>query len=82
MFTLERSAPTPIEIDAPTRLRRLEVERALAELRQLGLVSSTDEALADAVARAAGPDGTGVHVMAVRSLAATRYLVALRPGAA
>lgn len=82
MFTLERSTPRPIEIDEPTRLRRLEIERSLAELRQLGLVSSTDEALAEAVARAARPDGHRVHVMAVRSLAVTRYFVALRPEAA
>lgn len=82
MFAIERNTPVPVEIDKPTRLRRMEVERSLAELRQLGLVSSTDEALAEAVARAARPDGVRVHVMAVRSLAVTRYFVALFPGAA
>lgn len=82
MFTLERSTATPIEIDQPTRLRRLEVERSLAELRELGLVSSTDESLAETVARAAGPDGIRAHVMAVRSAAVTRYFVMLRPGTA
>lgn len=82
MFTLERRTAPPLEIDEPTRLRRLEVERALAELRELGLMSSTDEALADAVVRAALPDGIRAHVMAVRSVEVTRYFVTLRPGTA
>ncbi len=78
MFTLLRDAPQRIAIDEPTRLRRLEIERSLAELHQLGLVSSPDETLMDAVAAAARPDAAGVHVMAVRSPAVTRYFVALR----
>lgn len=82
MFRMEREVSRRPEIDEPTRLRRIEVERSLAELRHLGLVSSTDESLAEAVARAAEPGGARPHVMAVRSLAVTRYFVTLRPGAA
>lgn len=80
MFELVRPTRTRPRIDEPSRLRRLEIERSLRELRELGVVSSADEELAEAVARAARPEGLRVRVMAVRSLAVTRYVVGVCRG--